>query len=103
MRGLHDRGDTEPTSGADGDDAACGAGRVGFTQCLGESGDDAPAGRAEGMSGAQRATVDVEALAVDGAQRRVEAEALGAEYGVLPGLQRAQQLGRERLVDLVEI
>ena len=41
--------------------------------------------------------------AVDRAQRRLEAEPLAAEHRVLPGLQRAQHLRGERLVDLVEV
>ncbi len=71
--------------------------------CLASRGDDPPAGCGERVAGRERAAVDVELGAVDRAERGVEAEPLLAEDRVLPGLQRAQHLGGERLVDLVEV
>ena len=62
-----------------------------------------PARRAERVSGAKRAAVHVEPLAVDRANGLLETQAVAAEHRVLPGLQRAQHLGGERLVDLVEV
>ncbi len=40
---------------------------------------------------------------VDRAERRVQPKALLAECGVLPGRERAEHLGGEGLVDLVEV
>ncbi len=56
-----------------------------------------------GWPAAERAAMDVEPFAVDRAERLVEPEPLAAEDRVLPGLERAQDLGGERLMDLVEV
>ena len=61
---------------------------------LGQRGDDAPAGRGERVPGGQRRAVDVELGAVDGAQRRVQAQALLAEVLVLPRGQRREHRRR---------
>ena len=97
---LEDRDDALAGGGADADHAAAGAALV---QRLGQARDDPPAGRGEGVPGRERAAVDVQPLAVDRAERRLAPEALAAEDRVFPGAQRAQDLGGERLVDLVEV
>src|SRR5436305_6131927 len=99
--GLHDRGHTQSTGGTDGDQPS-GAGAF-LGEHLGEIGDDPSAGGAEWVSRAERAAVDVELGSVDGTERLVETEPLLAEDGVLPRAERAQDLRRERLVDLVEV
>ena len=71
--------------------------------CLASDGDDPPAGRGERVAGGERAAVDVELGAVDRAERLVAAELLLAERRVLPGLQRAEHLRGEGLVDLVVV
>jgi hypothetical protein len=55
------------------------------------------------MSCRQAATAYVHLAAVDRAQRCVEPEPLAAEHRVFPGLQGAQHLACERLVDFVEV
>src|SRR4051812_3118530 len=69
-------------------------------RALGGAAEGAPAGRGERVAGGERAAVDVEPLGVDRAERLVAAEALATEDRVRPRLERAQDLGRERLVDL---
>src|SRR4051794_10636689 len=97
---FEDCDDALAAGGADADHAAA---LAVFVQLLGEAGDDTAAGRREGVGGGQRAAVDVELLTVDLAQRFVAAELLPAEVRVLPGLQRAQHLRGEGLVDLVVV
>ncbi len=58
---------------------------------------------AKGWPAASEPPLDVELVAVDRAERLVEAEPLLAEDRVLPGGERAEHLRRERLVDLVEV
>src|SRR3954468_19353362 len=48
----------------------------------------------------ERGTGDVEPRAIDPTERRVQAEALLAEDGILPRLQRGEHLRRKCLVDL---
>src|SRR3954447_7583687 len=99
--GALEHGDDALAAGrADAHDAAA---RAALVQRLGEAADDAPAGRGERVPGGERAAVDVQLLDVDRTERLVAAEALAAEHGVGPRLQRAQDLGGERLVDLVEV
>src|SRR5262245_6402895 len=76
-------------------DADRAAPRAALVQRLGEAGDDAPAGGGKGVSGSERAAVDVELRPVDLAQGLLAPEAITAEALVLPGAQRAEHLGGE--------
>ena len=58
---------------------------------------------ANGWPAASEEPLTLSLVAVDRAQRRVEAEALLAEDRVLPRRERGQHLRGERLVDLVEV
>src|SRR6185437_16184336 len=97
----HDCGHAEAARGADRDQSAA-SGTLLFEH-LGQARDDAPAGGAERMARGERAAVRVQLVAVDAPEWCVEAELLLAVDRVLPGLERAQDLGRERLVNLVEV
>src|SRR5690349_21326681 len=99
--GTLEHGDDPLAAGrADAHDAAPGAALV---QRLGETADDAPAGRGERVAGGEPTAVDVEPVDVDLAERLVAAEALAAEHRIGPRLQRAEDLRGERLVDLIEL
>src|SRR3954452_6863242 len=89
FRGFEHRDDALAGGGADADRAAT---RAAFVQCLGEAGDDASPGRRKGVSGGERAAVDVELLAVDRAECLLATEAVAAERRVFPGAQRAEHL-----------
>ena len=70
---------------------------------LGERAEDARAGGGEGMAEGDAAALHVEPGAVDAAERRRQAQHVAAVFRRLPRLERAQQLRRERLVDLVVV
>src|SRR5262245_53053702 len=97
---FQDGGDAHAARGADGDEPAAAAA---LGEDLGERRDDARAGRGERVADRDRAAAHVEPRAVDRAERLREPEPLAAELRRLPGLQRAQHLRSERLVDLVEV
>src|SRR3546814_13718547 len=72
----------------------------------GEVGQDRndPATRgSEGVGGRKGRAVHVQLAAIDGTEGGLAPEALLAEHRVLPGLQRREALGGERLVDLVVV
>src|ERR1035437_4113652 len=98
--GLEDGDDALAGGRADADHATSGATLV---QRLGEGGHDSSTGGGERMPGGKRASVDVEPLTVDRTQRLAALQTLAAEHRILPGAQRAKNLGGERLVDLVEV
>ena len=58
---------------------------------------------ANGVGGGERAAVDVQAGAVDRAERGLPPQLVLAERRVLPGGEGAEHLGREGLVDLVVV
>src|SRR5690606_23186507 len=74
---LDDGDDSLAAGGADGDQAT--AARTLRVQHLGQGGQDASAGRSEGVPGCQRGAVDVELVAVDRSERSVQAQPLAAE------------------------
>ena len=55
------------------------------------------------MADGNTAALHVELRAVDGSERCRQPEAVAAEIGGFPGLQRAQHLGGESFVDFVEV
>src|SRR5690606_35803816 len=92
---LEDGGDAHATGGADRDQAATG---TLFREHLRERRDDPRTGRRERVAGREARSVDVEFRGVDRTERLVEAEPVPAIVGRFPRAQRAQHLGRERLV-----
>src|SRR5690606_4124727 len=97
---FEDGGDAHAAGCADADEGAAAAL---FLQQLGSGGNDAGASGGEGVAEGQGAAHHVEPGAIDAAQRRLQAQLVPAELRILPGLERAQHLRREGLVDLVEI
>src|ERR671910_2565055 len=100
MSPFHDRRHPHAAGGADRDQPAAGAT---LGEQLAERRDDARAGRRERMADRDRTALDVELRAVDGAEGAGEPEPLAAEFLRLPGLERAEHLRGEGLVDLVEV
>src|SRR5690349_6001919 len=96
---FEDGGDAHPAGGADGDEAAA---RAAARELLGERGDDARAGGGEGMAERDARALGIQLRALDRAQR-VTPELLFTEVFRLPGLQRAEHLRGEGLVDLVDV
>src|SRR5438132_6110850 len=77
--------------------------RAAVCELLREPGDDARAGGAERMADGDAAALRVHLAAVDRAQRLRALEAGAAVLLGFPGLQRAEHLRGEGLVDLVDV
>src|SRR5579863_6645949 len=97
---LENGRNTHAAGGADRDQSALGPG---FIENFRERGDDARAGRGEWVTDRKAASLHVEFGPIDGAEGSRQSQVVAAEYGIGPGLERAQYLPRESLVDLVEI
>src|SRR2546422_11525245 len=97
---LEDRRDSHPACSADRDQPAA---RAAVGELLREPGDDARAGGAERMADGDAAALRVHLAAVDRAQRLRAFEASTAVLLRFPGLQRAEHLRGEGLVDLVDV
>src|SRR6266568_2780577 len=97
---FEDRRDPHPARGADRDQPPA---RAAVGELLREPGDDARAGGAERMADGDAAALRVHLRAIDRAQRLRAFEASAAVLLRFPGLQRAEHLRGEGLVDLVEV
>src|SRR5205823_449577 len=97
---LDDRGDAHAAGRADGDQGAAGAA---LGELLRGGHDDARAGRGERMAERDARALGIELRAVDRAERRVAAEAIAAVVVRLPALERAEDLGGEGFMDLVDV
>src|SRR5882757_6075012 len=97
---LENGRDTHAARGADRDQSALGPI---FIENLGERGDDAGAGRGEGMADRKTASLHVEFGPIDGTERTRQSQLIAAENRIGPGLEGAEHLSGESLVDLVEI
>ena len=68
-----------------------------------ERGDDARAGRSERMADREAASLHIESGSINGAESARQLQLVAAENRVGPGLECAQHLSGESLVNLVEV
>src|SRR2546422_5354243 len=97
---FEDRRDSHPSCSANRDQPPA---RAAVGELLREPGDDARAGGAKRMADGDAAALRVHLAAVDRAQRLRALEPGAAVLLRLPGLQRAEHLRGEGLVDLVDV
>src|SRR6202166_4762176 len=86
---LQNGGDAHAARRADRDQAALG---LMLIENLGESGDDARAGRGKGVAYREAAAFHVELGSIDAAECAGQSKLVAAEYRVRPCLERAQHL-----------
>src|SRR6202166_5300985 len=97
---LEDGRDTHAARCADRDQSALG---LIFIENLCERGDDARSGRGKWVAYREAAALHVELGASDGAEGGRQSQLVAAENRIRPGLERAQYLTGESLVNLVII